>query len=149
MQVLESNERGGASGGGLSPDPLSRRRREADDARAQAAVAEAEARRAAQAAHDALTRCIAAHDQDVVAFVARKLLRPGCPCPVCGSVQHPAPAQVGADTDGADYELEAARRLLARAQAAADAAQQRLARAEAKLEALLARRSSPPADTRH
>lgn len=142
MDVLKLDDSGGRPPVGVAPGwALPHARREAQQARQQADQAQADARQAAQAAHEALARCIAAHDQDVAAFVARKLLRPGHPCPVCGSAEHPAPARAGADTDGADYELADARRRRDRAQRQAQAAQRRLLQAEARLAALLAERS--------
>ncbi|UIJ34034.1 AAA family ATPase [Allobranchiibius sp. GilTou73] len=58
-------------------------------------------------------------------------LRPGCPCPVCGSEQHPAPAMpvddavTAADVERAEADAEAARTIHADAQTALAIAQGR------------------------
>ncbi len=103
---------------------------EAERGAARASTAEAEAvmaAEAAMAARDEAARRIAA---DHAAHLAAAL-RPGEPCPVCGSADHPAPASSAAgalpDLEALAEAAERARRALDGARAAQAAAAQRLA----------------------
>jgi len=61
-------------------------------AKARAKWAEEDARR--RAAEDLLNRDRAAFLDAQAGFIAREKLRPGEPCPVCGSLEHPHPCQI-------------------------------------------------------
>lgn len=88
------------------------------------------ARSAARTAQDAYTKL---HDDQLSAQIATLAaqLSPGAPCPVCGSTEHPHPAETGTTTaisdevvEAADQKRQAAQRQLADTQAALQQAQQ-------------------------
>ncbi|WP_413206434.1 AAA family ATPase [Rhodospirillum sp. A1_3_36] len=97
-----------------------------------------EARKALSQAEAALTQAKAWH--------LASDLSPGTPCPVCGSVEHPAPATEGPEETGLAEALENARAVLEDRQTKDNRAAQALARAEATLEERTTRldRLDPP-----
>jgi exonuclease SbcC len=113
-------------------------RRESDGAAGAAAGAEARAAELEKA-----------REAGLAAWLAAKELGPGRPCPVCGSLEHPAPARSEAAVPGPD-EVEEARSHATSLAARAREAAARVASAEARLaqarerEAELARTESRP-----
>jgi len=72
-------------------------------------------------------RSLEAAWQSGQAAVLAASLKPGAPCPVCGSTEHPAPAAPGEAAPPGDDALDAARAVLDGLFAERDAARQRLA----------------------
>jgi exonuclease SbcC len=114
-------------------------------ARSRAEAASLEAEKAFEQAASALARLEAAWRAGRAALLARELA-PGQPCPVCGSTEHPAPAQVAGEVvddaalDQGRVALESARKLReeATAQLAAALTAERESQAELKaLDAML------------
>ncbi|OQA38067.1 MAG: Nuclease SbcCD subunit C [Acidobacteria bacterium ADurb.Bin340] len=104
-------------------DELERYWREARDAQAahaRSAEALEEAQRGDQAARERLKRLLdRRHEAQAAALAAA--LEEGCPCPVCGSLEHPRPAEGHADQPSEDELREAQHRT--------EAAEERLNRA--------------------
>ena len=103
---------------------------QADRTRAEQAAVSVEHRAAVDAARAALgveTHLRAARIEGMAGELAAAL-RPGEPCPVCGAVEHPAPAEVGSDHPDPTQIDDAAR-----ARATADASLAELAAAVAAL----------------
>jgi exonuclease SbcC len=124
---------------------------EAERGVAKSAAAEAEALKAAEAAmaaRDEAARRIAA---DHAAHLAAAL-KPGEPCPVCGSADHPAPASGAAralpDLEALTAAVERARRVLDGARVVQAAAAQRLAVAAERKAAAEARLGPEAPDRR-
>ncbi len=107
-------------------EALQRAERELRRLRRQLAAEQA----ATQNAQAVLERCRAVSDQKSDAFllgqagILAQSLRPGAPCPVCGSTAHPAPA-VLADSVPTQAEVEQAKADCEAAQAAFNAAAQK------------------------
>ncbi|MBP2019955.1 exonuclease SbcC [Symbiobacterium terraclitae] len=103
---------------------------------AEATRVEAGLRQAADAARDtrdAARAAVAEARRGAHAAALVSSLRPGAPCPVCGSLEHPHPVspEAAAHLSAAEAELERQEAALREAELALErAAQQRLARAE-------------------
>ncbi|MFC7330686.1 AAA family ATPase [Marinactinospora rubrisoli] len=113
--------------------------RACDELRDQAAAAERARVRATDEAQAALDTLLAVRRRRIEGMAAElaAALTAGAACPVCGSVEHPRPADGGARPPSADEE-EAAQRVC-------DTAQERRSRAEAAVAAVTERLSAAAA----
>ena len=109
----------------------------------QASTAERECAERAVKEAEAALQALNARLRQAHAVMLAQSLKPGHPCPVCGSTEHPAPAQAAtADAPGeaeiaaADTALAQARAVLEQARQQETAAAQEASAAEARLETL-------------